>query len=247
MYAPDNASRDSQKNPTESAATLVRRGGCLRSCGLFNGNRVCAVDEAIEAHSLNRHAPGLAQRHGFSIEQSRAADLAAIIDAASPLCSFQPEPGGITVFRSMPWLVGLAHRKACASEKSLLNAVPTIWRLSLMPSAPPLVNSPAVFRTAAGLDCSPRTQHESRRSPGYERTRPCCPRCLTVGKSRLRRHLCNEFPSGRSQRHRGAYAVGPEHRMRFDIVFVRAVAEDVAHRIDVTAAPNRSVWLNSGR
>ena len=49
----------------QSAATLVRRGGCLRSCGLFNGNRVCAVDEAIEAHSLNRHAPGSAQRHGL--------------------------------------------------------------------------------------------------------------------------------------------------------------------------------------
>ena len=61
--APANASRHSQKNPTESAATLVRRGGCLRSCGLFNGNRVCAVDEAIEAHSLNCHAPGSAQRH----------------------------------------------------------------------------------------------------------------------------------------------------------------------------------------
>ena len=36
----------------------------------------------------------------------------------------QPEPAGITVFRSMPGLVAFGHIKACVSEKSLLNVVP---------------------------------------------------------------------------------------------------------------------------
>ena len=72
----------------------------------------------------------------FSIEQSRAADLAAIINAASALAVPSLSPVELPCSDRSPWLVGLAQIKACKSEKSLLNAVPTIWRLSLMPSAP---------------------------------------------------------------------------------------------------------------
>ena len=53
--------------------------------------------------------------------------------------------------------VELAQRKALHMPKVAVEcgAESTIWRLSLMPCAPPLVNSPVVLRkmTAGGLDC----------------------------------------------------------------------------------------------
>ena len=105
LKAPANASRHSQKNPTKSAATLVRRGGCLRSCGLFNGNRVCAVDEAIEAHS-QPPCTGISAKAWSSPFSNPAPLISPRLLMLRPTCSSQPEPGGITVSRSTTWRVG---------------------------------------------------------------------------------------------------------------------------------------------